>query len=240
MVRHDAGENQDDEQNGKVDMNMQKYLLVTGLFIVTFLSSCLGNGGSNGETTTDPSKTKVEIDGRYVEVDTFTANHYYKHQIQKAIDREDVVSKVVRPTDASSFGKKKAKVVNRAFNANVEECGTVTIIFYEKGLEIVKDGQSWFYDGENLIENPLRDSYEYGKRYPDIHYIRDFGAAESVLHPGIWEPILKNYLITNDWECKYAYTGEYTGNDSFYITERQQKQLGLFEYSEWIISKETY
>lgn len=205
---------------------------IINLFFVAFIvaaviSSCAGNGNNDPKTANDDSKVSMKIDGVTAEVDTFTVNHYPDYVIKDALEREEHIKDLVRPTDASTFGQKKAKVVKRAFNANVEEKGVVTIIFYEKGLEIIKEDKSWFYD--RFIYD---DFFE--------RSIRFVSAAESILHPGVWEPIWTDYLLTKSWECHYIYDGDYEGRECFYIREYQQNDLVLHEYSEWIVSKEIY
>ena len=204
---------------------MKKLLFLAGLIMVAALSSCSGNGGKTGESAADASTTKVTIDGISVEVDTFTAKHYAEYIIKDALAREEFVSKVTRPTDASAFGKKKAEAVKRAFNANVEECGTVTIVYYENGLEVIKDGKSWFYDGFP---------------YDEFRSIRTISAAESVLHPGQWEPIHIDFLLTKSWECLYVYDGDYKGKECFYIREYKRNDLKLLEYEDFTISQKTF
>lgn len=187
---------------------MKKYLPFAVLIILTALSSCSGKSSK--------STTKIKIDDiGWVIVDTFTANHYTQYQIKDALAREEYVSKVTKPTDASRFGKKIAEREWRAFNANLEEKGTVTTVEYEKGYEVIKDGKHWFYDNEHMNQN-------------DIKLSIGVGAAESVLHPGVWEPVQIRRSITNDVFFTFVYDCGAKEREIFLIYEDEQPKYKIY------------
>jgi len=188
---------------------MKKLLFLTGLVMAAVLSACSG-GNSKGTT-------KVKIDDLgWVVVDTFTANHYADYQIRDALMREEFVSKVTKPTGASSFGKKIAEREWRAFNANLEEKGTVTTIEYERGFEVIKDGKHWFYDTNHIDES-------------DLEFRMDIGAAESVLHPGVWEPVWIDRTMLNSVAFYFIYRCGWKDIEGFYISEREQPKFRIYD-----------
>jgi len=187
---------------------MKKLLFLTGLVMAAVLSAC--SGGTPRNTT----RIKVDDVG-WVVVDTFTANHYTQYQIKDALAREEYVSKVTKPTDASSFGKKIAEREWRAFNANLEEKGTVTTVEYERGFEVIKDGKHWFYDNEHMNQN-------------DIKLSIGVGAAESVLHPGVWEPVQIRRSITNDVFFTFVYDCGAKEREIFLIYEDEQPKYKIY------------
>jgi hypothetical protein len=125
------------------------------------------------------STKSVTVNGKSYEVDTFVVNHYDEIRIQDALKRDAFVQQIIRPTNSSSFGQKKAEVHWRAFDENTksldfaEEVGEVTVVHYEHGLEIIKDGQSWYYDG-----------FEY-----DDYNLLLISAGMAILHRPRWEPV---------------------------------------------------
>lgn len=163
---------------------MKHLVLLAGLVMAAAVCSCTSKG-----------KTSLEINGKTVRVDTFTANHYTKFEIGAALARDSVVRKVKKPTSAADFGKKKYAIEWKAVNHKLEANGTVTVIHYEKGVEIVKDGKSWFYDFANFRDDDCQNGC--------------WSAAESVLYPGVWEPtgiivssIAKNLIFSYMYTCK--------------------------------------
>ena len=187
---------------------MKKLLFLTGLVMAAVLSACSG-GNSKGTT-----RVKIDDVG-WVVVDTFTANHYTQYQIKDALAREEYVSKVTKPTDASTFGKKIAEREWRAFNANLEEKGTVTTIEYERGFEVIKDGKHWFYDIEHMNQNDIKPSI-------------GVGAAESVLHPGVWEPVQIRRSITNGVFFTFVYDCGAKEKELFIILESEQPKYKIY------------
>lgn len=188
---------------------MRKILLWTVLAVAAVLSACSG-GNSKGTT-------RVKIDDLgWVVVDTFTANHYADYLIRDALMREEFVSKVTKPTDASSFGKKIAEREWRAFDANLNEKGTVTTVEYERGFEVIKDGKHWFYDIENIDES-------------DLEFRMDIGAAESVLHPGVWEPVWIDRTMLNSVAFYFIYRCGWKDIEGFYISEREQPKFRIYD-----------
>ena len=187
---------------------MKKLLFLTGLVMAAVLSACSG-GNSKGTT-------RVKIDDLgWVVVDTFTANHYTQYQIRDALMREEFVSQVTKPTDASSFGKKIAEREWRAFDANLNEKGTVTTVEYEKGYEVIKDGKHWFYDIDHMNQNEIKPSM-------------DIAAAESVLHPGVWEPVQIRRSMTNDVFFTFIYDCGASKRESFLIWEFEQPKYKIY------------
>ena len=160
--------------------------------------------------------TSVEVNGESIDVDTFVVNHYMKTRVKEALLRDKAVRNVTRPTDASSFGKKKAEVHWRAFEGDLrgdkyfKEVGTVTVVHYEKGLEIIKDGQSWFYDGFQYVER-------------NIWHI---SAASSILHRPQWEPVDVAFHST-DFGFIYLYPQGYDGMETFSATEDDREGMNI-------------
>ena len=123
---------------------------------------------------------------------------------------------MTKPTDTSSFGKKIAEREWRAFNANLVEKGTVTTVEYERGFEVIKDGKHWFYDIENMDES-------------DLQFRMEVGAAESVLHPGVWEPVWIDRTMLNNIAFYFIYRCGWEGIEGFYISEREQAKLKIYD-----------
>ncbi|MBO7588827.1 MAG: hypothetical protein J6T18_05315 [Bacteroidaceae bacterium] len=191
---------------------MKKLLFLTGLVMAAVLSACSG-GNSKGTT-----RVKIDDVG-WVVVDTFTANHYTQYRIKNALTREEYVSKVTKPTDASTFGKKIAEREWRAFNVNLEEKGTVTTVEYERGFEVIKDGKHWFYDIEHMNQS-------------NIEIRMDIGAAESVLHPGVWEPVEIRRSMSNDVFFTFVYDCGAKERESFLIWEPEEPKYRIYGTSD--------
>lgn len=208
---------------------MRKLLFLTGLVMAAvFFIACGGNANAStsapSTTSGDDGKTTVTIDGKKVEVDTFTAKHYNKVYIDGALVREAYICKTTKPLSASSFGKKKAEQVWRAIRINASEVGTVTVVYYEKGVEIIKDGQHWFYDGFQFTER----------------YLRILSASESVLHPGVWEPVYAEIDYQGTFTFTFAYTGGCPDKEFIAFFDYQRQDLGITKIKDLIISTKEY
>lgn len=162
------------------------------------------------------AKKNLVVNGITNSVDTFVVNHYSEHRIEGAISRDVATRDIIFPTDASSFGQKKAEVRWRAFDedmqavGHVREVGKVIVVHYEHGLEIIKDGQSWFYDG-----------FEY-----DEDNLIDITAGISVLHRPRWEPVTFSYkgsLLV----FEYSYPIQCQGQEWFSIGEDMRYDLNI-------------
>ena len=212
---------------------MKKFIILTGLVMAAAFIACGGNANANTSspagTSADGSKTTVTIDGKSIEVDTFTAKHYIEANLAEALIREKFTSKLPKITDASTFGKKKAEVVWRAFaphgfGSGLIEYGKVTVIHYEKGLEIIRNGKSWYYG--NIP-------------YDGIFSIANITAVESVLHPGIWEPANLS-LSGSDLLFKFMHKGGCKESHFIIMWDFEQKKYGINSNSDMQISVKEY
>lgn len=166
---------------------------------MTLAACSSGNGKSSlisgAETTT------VDVDGQSYEVNKDIVARYTDTQISAALRRNAAAQ--ARPTDASSFGAKKAEVKWRAFDYDIRkadfisEVGVVTVVHYEHGLEIIKDGTSWFYDG-----------YQYEKVN-----IMNVAAAPAILDSPRWEPVDIRFNVSS-WILEYTYPEGHAGTGS--------------------------
>lgn len=185
---------------------MRKELLLSIIIAIAVLmtfSSCVGN----------PKTANGEDSGA---VDEYVKTHYPESQVKGAIQREKEVQELVRPSDASSFGKKKAEVRWRALINDrtadhfVIEDGAVTVVHYEHGLEIIKDGASWYYDGFEYSENN----------------IWNIGAGLSILHRPRWEPV--NIIFSStDLRFEYLYPVGHNNSEHFIIAESELYNLDI-------------
>ncbi len=213
---------------------MKKLLFLAGLVMAAVLIAC-GNANANSsspaETSGGGSTTTVKIDGKSVEVDTFTAKHYTNDAIAEALVREKFTSKLPKISSASGFGKKKAEVVWRAFaphgfSIDFVEYGRATVVHYEKGIEIIRDGNSWFY-GNIPYDGPS-----------SIFHIT---AVESVLHPGVWEPAYADLSFGgSDLELHFLYKGACKEDHWILFYDFQQKKYGINSNSDMQISTKEY
>lgn len=172
---------------------MRKFLpLLILVSLIVMISSC------------DQSKVTVYVDGGYAyKVDTAVMNQYGEIRVKLALQRDRRYSQENLPVNASNFGPKKAEFNWRAFVydlrtlnnrlekgelvvSNWKEVGIVTVVHYEKGLEIIKDGQHWYYDG-----------YDY-----DEDNIHRYSGGLSKLHSPRWEPVK---VGDNGWKFEYDY-----------------------------------
>lgn len=199
-------------------MNKKVLLSIIGaIALVMTFGSCKGNSQSSNSEE-GPGK-----------VDSYVETHYPKTQVKKALQRDIEVQRVIRPTDASNFGVKKAEVQWRAFEIDmqvrhfVREVGKVTVIHYEHGLEIIKDGQSWYYDG-----------FEY-----DEYNISSISAGIAILHRPRWEPVLVRFSVA-DLLFEYLYPIGHTSIESSIIAESDLYELGINRIGDLIISAEKY
>lgn len=186
---------------------MKKFLLCAGLVMAAACMSSCGakNGGKAGGDDESSCTKTVSINGVEYKIDCYSADNYSTmQQIHGALLREAYLGDVQRPVDASSFGKKTAELEWRAFkNPTKDEsnpgslkltpipAGTVTVIHYERGLEVKKDGKSWFYSADWLYEgnkfgDTPQDVFNFWEKEERTE--PQISAVESILHPGVWEP----------------------------------------------------
>lgn len=169
------------------------------------------------------TKKTVEVDGIAYSVDSFIVNHYSEHRIEGAISRDVTMQNIIFPSDARYFGRKKAEVRWRAFDedmqavGHVREVGKVIVVHYEHGLEIIKDGQHWYYDG-----------FEY-----DEDNLTDITAGISVLDRPRWEPVtlsFKGSFLVFDYLIPIRHPGQEwfdIGEDMLYNLEINYKTDAL-------------
>lgn len=199
-------------------MNKKLFLSIIGaITLVMTFTACLNN-----------SKTTVEIDGKSYDVDTFVVNHYTKTQVGEALKRSEAQKYVVRPTDASKFGAKKAEVCWVAFEddlkADCQKVGTVTVVHYENGLEIIKDDQHWFYDGF-----PWEGEWKMWKTT----------ASVAILDRPRWEPTDIKFTDIGV-EFEYLYMKGYNGFESWIMSSYDREKFGIKDEDDIILYYKKY
>ena len=199
-------------------MKKNLFLSIIGaIALVMTFGSCKGNSQSSNSEE-GPGK-----------VDSYVETHYPETQVKKALQRDIEVQRVIRPTDASNFGVKKAEVKWRALEKDMEaenfvkEEGEVVIIHYEHGLEIIKDGQHWFYDG-----------FQY-----DDHNISSISAGMAILHRPRWEPVCARFSGA-DLLFEYLYPVGHANIERFIISESKLYKVNINRISDIIISSKKY
>ena len=199
---------------------MKKILFLTGLVMaaVIVLGACSGSGGK---------KTKIDVMGETVKVDTFTANHYNLYVINEALKRDKYVQKVTKPSSAKDFGRRLSEITWKAVKPDKKVAGEVTILLYERGLEVVKDGKSWFYDFANI-------SYDGDKNL--------ITATESILYPGVWEPaaVSINTAGGDDIQYWYIYDCGCEEKERFYLSKYDRRKLQIKTIPDLIVSQKTF
>ena len=196
------------------------------------LIACSGNASANASSPStvsgDGSTKTMNINGQTVTIDVFTADHYDEGEIAEALVREKFTSKLPKIANASSFGKKKAEVVWRTFAPHNEvgtmlmEYGQATVVHYEKGIEINRDGKSWYYGDIS---------------YDGASSIFHITAVESVLHPGIWEPARAELAFGgSDLEFHFLYKGDCREDHWILFYDFQQKKYGINSNADMQIS----
>lgn len=206
---------------------MRKFLVLAGLVMAAALSSCSQNS----------KMAKVEVDGKTVEVDSDIVNRVPPPAVEAAIQRRPYLEKIKQPTSAASFGKKMKETVWRAFRYERKgiffemfEAGKVTVICYQKGIEVIYNGQSWFYEQKYFTEHMLVEDY----------YDTTITASESILHPGVWEPAHAEVSIGNDIYMEYIYDGGANVYLWAIFSTSQQELYNIYIPEEMIISEKTY
>ena len=175
------------------------------------------------------NKASIMVDGKSNSVDKYLLEHYTETHVEQALKRADAQINVVRPTDASTFGAKKAEVSWRAFEEDLKadnqtkEVGTVTIIHYENGLEIVKDGNSWFYDG-----------FEF--REPNMWNI---SASIAILDRPRWEPTHVKFTDIGV-EFEYLYLKDYNGWERWIMVSYAREKYGIKDVDDMILKYKKY
>lgn len=175
------------------------------------------------------SKSSIVVDGKSYSVDKFLLEHYTETHVKEALKRADAQVNVVRPTDASSFGAKKAEVTWYAYEEDlkadlfVKKVGTVTVVHYEKGIEIIKDGNSWFYDGFEFREWNMWS----------------ITASIAILDRPRWEPT--RIKFTEGVDFKYLYMKDYNGlSESWGMTSIAREKLGIKDKDDMISEYKKY
>lgn len=183
------------------------FSFLISLSLITIISSC------------DQSKVTVYTeDGCAHKVDTSIMNQYGEVIVKRALKRDRLYSEENLPKDASNFGEKKAEFKWRAFikdlNADnfFREEGFVTVVHYEKGLEIIKDGQHWYYDGYDFEEGN----------------VNRYSGALSVLHSPRWEPV----KVRGDLSFEYDYPKDNNCLECFHISGTSAYNLKLNQLSD--------
>lgn len=215
---------------------MKKLLYFAGLVVAAALS-CVGCSNKNEKVTMSqlsPTTTFKTESGETVELDSFVVNHYDHVSINNALAREQYVSKVQKKQNAADFGKKrfviKAKTLSQ-YDFPVGTKGTpngeVSVIHYQKGVEVVRDGKSWFYDFAHF-------------RFDDAD-TREYIAAESVLHPGVWEPVETGWGFFHDIELRFVYSCGYEDRmEKISYDENIVAKQKIKNISDLVISKNKY
>lgn len=170
---------------------MKKILVLMGMVMasIALMSSC----SSKPNSDTHPVAQDTEMST----IDADVTKNYSKADIEKAQIREEIIKDFDKPNNASTFGKKICQSQKRLFTftlSGIKEVGVATLIVYQKGIEIDKDGKSWFYDFANSTERFQQVDY------PELNYT----AVQSILHKDVWEPA----YISSDLG---------TGTPSFYL-----------------------
>ncbi len=199
--------------------------------------SCVSCSNKSEKVTVSQSSPTTDFkteSGETVELDSFVVNHYNHLSINEALAREQFVSKVQKKQNAADFGKKrfviKAKTLSQ-YDVPVGTKGTpngeVSVIHYQKGVEVVRDGKSWFYDFAHF-------------RFDDAD-TREYIAAESVLHPGVWEPVETGWGFYHNIELRFVYTCGYEDRmEKVSYSEEIVKKQNIKYDSDLIISRTKY
>lgn len=175
------------------------------------------------------SKSSIVVDGKSYSVDKFLLEHDNEIHVKQALKRADAQVNVVRPTDASSFGAKKAEVTwyayeeDRKANLFVNKVGTVTVVHYENGIEIIKDGNSWFYDGFEFREWNMWS----------------ITASIAILDRPRWEPTRVNFTDIGV-EFKYLYLKDYNGFEFWIMPSIAREKLGIKDEDDMISEYKKY
>jgi len=211
---------------------MKKLLFLAGLVMAAAVCACSGTSGKKAENALagifdDGGKTKIKMGDREVEVDTFVFNNYGEKKIYKAMQRDEYVKKVSKPKSAAGFGKKLSQTVWKAYAPRNIFIGEVVVTYYEKGVEVDKDGNSWFYDFAHM-------SYQGDKAA--------ITATESVLHPGVWEPAVVSISTIggSDIKFQYLYDCGCPETEIFYMFDYEQKKFNTYKIQDLIVSQEKY
>lgn len=199
-------------------MNKKIISIIGAIALILTFTACLNS-----------SKSSIVVDGKSYNVDKFLLEHYTETHVKQALKRGDAQINVVRPTDASTFGAKKAEVTWYAYEEDlkadlfVNKVGTVTVVHYENGLEIIKDGNSWFYDGFEFSE-------------PNMWRI---SASIAILDRTRWEP---TRIIFSDTgvDFKYLYMKDYNGWENWGMTSIAREKLGIKDEDNMILEYKKY
>lgn len=199
-------------------MNKKILSIIGAIALVMTFTACLNN-----------SKSYIVVDGKSYSVDKFLLEHYTETHVKQALKRADAQVNVVRPTDASSFGAKKAEVTWYAYEEDlkadkfVNKVGTVKVVHYENGIEIIKDGNTWFYDGFEFREGNMRS----------------ITASIAILDRPRWEPT--RITFTEGVDFKYLYMKDYNGlSESWGMTSIAREKFGIKDKDDMILESKKY
>ena len=211
---------------------MKRLILMAGLVMATAVCACSGTSGKKAENALagifdDGGKVKMKMGDREVEVDSFIFKNYGEKKIYKAMQRDEYVKKVSKPKSAAGFGKKLSQTVWKAYAPRNIFIGEVVVTYYEKGVEVNKDGKSWFYDFAHM-------SYQGDKAA--------ITATESVLHPGVWEPavVTINTVGSQGFKFQYIYDCGCPETEIFYMFDYKQKEFNTYKIEDLIVSQKKY
>lgn len=175
------------------------FIIVTAIAVSITFTACNSKGSqSSSDSGTEENAQSYDLD--------LLKKQYTQQRIDAALKRNIAVQNTVRPSDASTFGAKKAEVKWRAFEEDlsidnlIREVGIVTVVHYEKGVEIIKDGTSWYYDGINYEKSNL------------MHV----SAALAILDQPRWEPTYVQFSGTSLY-CKFIYPEGHDEEESFFL-----------------------
>jgi hypothetical protein len=200
-------------------MNKKILSIIGAIALLMTFSSCSNN-----------SKSSIVVDGKSYSVDKFLLEHYTETHVKQALKRADAQVNVVRPTDASSFGAKKAEVTWYAYEEDlksdlfVNKVGTVTVVHYENGIEIIKDGQHWFYDG-----------FTYTREWN----MWSITASIAILDRSRWEPT-RIRISDTGVDFDYLYMKDYNGFESWGMTSIAREKLGIKDSHDMISEYKKY
>ena len=207
-------------------MSKKLFLSIVGAIVLAMtFTACSTNNGKGSFLNT----TTIDVDGKSYSVDKSILEHYTETHVKQALKRADVQKDIMRPADASTFGAKKAEVEWCAFEEDLKadkfakKVGTVTVVHYEDGLEIIKDGQSWFYDGFSYREEN----------------IRSISASLAILDSPRWEPA-KIKLTDLGVEYEYLYLKNYNGWERWIMVSYAREYFGIRDKDDIILSRKKY
>ena len=185
-------------------------------------AACVACNGSKASTPpTDSPEAELQketvtitVDGKSYQLDADVAEKYSTYYLEKALKREEYIKNLKEPTNASSFGRKLQEEVWVVFHSDTQKeiAGRATVILYEKGIEISKDGKTWYYSLDHCRDLPK---------------FFNLSAMESRLHPGVWEPAFVEADPTGTLTYRNIYTNKASVRETFTINGAQLENRGF-------------